>query len=75
MLFRSVGEIRSAGRSTQGVKLINLEPGDQIASIERLSREEDVDETGVVPTGAAAATSDLDEEATVVDSEIEEPGN
>ena len=63
-----VAGIRSAGRSTQGVKLINLEPGDQIASIERLAREEDADETGVVPTGSASAASELDE--TEEESEI-----
>src|SRR5205809_4651521 len=39
-----VNTIRSAGRSTQGVKLINLEPGDAIASIARLAREEEVEE-------------------------------
>jgi DNA gyrase subunit A len=39
-----VNTIRSAGRSTQGVKLINLEPGDEIGSIARLAREEDVEE-------------------------------
>jgi len=38
--------IRAAGRSTQGVKLINLEPGDRVASIERLAREEDVEQAG-----------------------------
>ncbi len=26
------GEIRQAGRSTQGVKLVNVEPGDQVAA-------------------------------------------
>ena len=38
--------IRSAGRSTQGVKLINLEPGDRASTIERLAKAEDVEETG-----------------------------
>lgn len=32
----NIAEIRSAGRSTQGVRLINLAPGDQVATIERL---------------------------------------
>lgn len=38
--------IRAAGRSTQGVKLINLEPGDRVSTIERLARAEDAEETG-----------------------------
>src|SRR5205807_7766 len=35
-----VSGIRAAGRSTQGVKLINLGAGDTIGSIERLARIE-----------------------------------
>ncbi len=31
-----IGTIRAAGRSTQGVKLINLDTGDRVATIERL---------------------------------------
>ncbi len=38
--------IREAGRSTQGVKLINLETGDHVATIERLARVEDAETTG-----------------------------
>lgn len=34
-----VKEIRSAGRSTQGVRLINLDPGDRVATIERICTE------------------------------------
>jgi DNA gyrase subunit A len=41
-----VAGIRSAGRSTQGVKLINLGVTDSIASIERLATMEDAEETG-----------------------------
>ncbi len=43
-----VAGIRAAGRSTQGVKLINLGPGDTIGSIERLATIEDAEETGKV---------------------------
>jgi len=46
-----VGGIRAAGRSTQGVKLINLEPGDRVATIERLARSEDAEETGKTTRG------------------------
>ncbi len=34
-----VREVRSAGRSTQGVRLINLDPGDRVATIERICTE------------------------------------
>lgn len=50
----NVKEIRSAGRSTQGVRLINLEPGDRVATIERLCTEEDA--VGDVPAAADANT-------------------
>ena len=38
--------IREAGRSTQGVKLINLAAGDTIGSIERIAKIEDAEEAG-----------------------------
>ena len=38
-----IGGIRATGRSTQGVKLINLEAGDRVATIERLISAEDVE--------------------------------
>ncbi|HSV74750.1 MAG TPA: DNA gyrase subunit A [Chthonomonadales bacterium] len=44
-----VNGIREAGRSTQGVRLINLAPGDRVATIERLARSEDIEETGKAP--------------------------
>lgn len=40
-----VGQIREAGRATQGVKLINIDEGDEIAAIARIQeQEEDIDE-------------------------------
>jgi DNA gyrase subunit A len=66
-----VSTIRAAGRSTQGVKLINLQPGDAIASIERLSREEDAESTGTVPSGGGSAAAE-GEEVTEVADETEE---
>jgi DNA gyrase subunit A len=45
-----VGGIRAAGRSTQGVKLINLDAGDRVATIERLARPEDAESAGTAPT-------------------------
>ena len=44
----SIANIREAGRATQGVKLIRLDDGDEIAAITKLSEHEDediVDET------------------------------
>ncbi len=57
-----VKDIREAGRATQGVKLINLDEGDQIAAIARIDEQEEVaDETadgveGETSTGEAPAT-------------------
>lgn len=39
-----VSAIREAGRATQGVKLINLDEGDQIAAIARVDEQEDNDD-------------------------------
>ncbi len=40
----SIATIREAGRATQGVKLIRLDEGDEIAAITKLSEHEDEDE-------------------------------
>jgi DNA gyrase subunit A len=39
-----IATIRAAGRSTQGVKLINLDEGDKVATIERLITTDEVEE-------------------------------
>ena len=52
-----VAGIRAAGRSTQGVKLINLGAGDTIGSIERLARIEDAEDAGKTGAPVAAATT------------------
>jgi DNA gyrase subunit A len=47
----SIASIREAGRATQGVKLIRLDEGDEIAAITNLNEreiEEDIEETDVV---------------------------
>ena len=41
-----VAGIRAAGRSTQGVKLINLQAGDTIGSIERIAKIDDAEGAG-----------------------------
>jgi len=66
-----VSEIRSCGRSTQGVRLINLAPGDAIASLARVPKAEDVDmpaeKTGSAPKKSIlnlgdSATDDFDDD-------------
>ncbi len=39
-----IGTIRATGRSTQGVKLINLGDGDKVATIERLLSADDIEQ-------------------------------
>ncbi|MDZ4744795.1 MAG: DNA gyrase subunit A [bacterium] len=49
LIRQQVKDIRQLGRNTQGVKLIRLEEGDEIADITTVTREEDeVDEVEVV---------------------------
>ena len=40
----SIATIREAGRATQGVKLIRLDEGDEIAAITKLNEHEEDDE-------------------------------
>ena len=44
-----VSDIRSAGRATQGVKLINLRGADKIASVTQVPRADDEEETVETP--------------------------
>lgn len=44
MLRLKVGDIRSCGRSTQGVRLINLVAGDKISSVERIPSGDGMDD-------------------------------
>jgi DNA gyrase subunit A len=41
--------IRVSGRNTQGVKLMNLEPGDRIIDVARVQQEDDAPEDGLDP--------------------------
>lgn len=66
-----VAGIRAAGRSTQGVKLINLGAGDSIGSIERLARMEDAETAGKAPVGSPSA-SDADAVEDTVDEAVDE---
>jgi len=42
----SISEIREAGRATQGVKLIRIDEGDEIAAISQIEDDEEEDEGG-----------------------------
>jgi DNA gyrase subunit A len=41
----NVGDIRAIGRSTSGVRLINLDSGDSVATVERVTAHKDPEET------------------------------
>ena len=70
MLKIKVKEIRCCGRSTQGVRLINLGPGDSVASLARIPTAETTSEGPVAPrprpagdlTDDELAEDELDEE-------------
>ncbi len=55
-----VADIREAGRATQGVKLINIDEGDEIAAIARVSEQESDDEEDA----SAATDASSNNEAT-----------
>jgi len=38
---QGTSELRSKGRATQGVRLVNLKPGDRVVAIEKVKKEED----------------------------------
>lgn len=64
MLKIKVAEIRSCGRSTQGVKLINLGPGDTVASLARIPKAQTSESATPAkprPKTALIDESDLDE--------------
>ena len=70
-----VEHIREAGRATQGVKLINLDNGDEIAAIARIQDQEDVEELtdeATVPETGDNATPDATTDTT---PETPEPDN
>jgi DNA gyrase subunit A len=54
-----VNEIRVIGRNTQGVRLIEMEPGERVAAVARLAERDDETEGSETPTaGPAAETVD-----------------
>lgn len=76
MLKIRVKEIRSCGRSTQGVKLINLTHGDSIGSLARIPKAESSQVPAATPKKGAAGLVDeddvLDDEMDLAEDELEE---
>ncbi len=61
-----VKNIRAAGRATQGVKLINLDEGDEIAAIAKIAEQEEDDEVtdeATLVEGTAAADTEAGADA------------
>jgi DNA gyrase subunit A len=76
MIKIRVGEIRSIGRTTQGVRLINLSSGDSVASFARVPKAEappEHDRTPRPPKPKDAADDEIDFEDSEDEIEEEEP--
>ncbi|MCB0697450.1 MAG: DNA gyrase subunit A, partial [Chitinophagaceae bacterium] len=56
----NVEHIREAGRATQGVKLINIDEGDQIAAIARIQEQEEDEDGDEAEAGAEETTESQD---------------
>jgi DNA gyrase subunit A len=69
-----VSEIRVVGRNTQGVRIMNLNEGDSIASLAKIAREEEpeapVDEASARETAAAEEASEEETPPSVSDGEV-----
>jgi DNA gyrase subunit A len=74
-----VANIREAGRATQGVRLINLDEGDEIAALARIQeQDEELDENAVLPEGteegvSAAPATEEEGDAAAPSAETTEP--
>jgi len=63
-----IQDIREAGRATQGVKLIRIDEGDEIAAISQIEEsEDDVEVTIEGAEGVETATPDADSQASASD--------
>lgn len=68
-----VADIRKTSRSTQGVRLINVEEGDQVVSVERVVRKQkEGEDAGPTPVKASAEDVSPDGELDSPDGEMEE---
>jgi len=62
LIRQPIKDVRQLGRNAQGVRLIRLEEGDQIADITTVTREEDiVDEAEGTPDGNGAETPETND--------------
>jgi DNA gyrase subunit A len=59
----AVGDIREAGRATQGVRLIRMDENDEIAAVARLDEEEEVLETVETVAGSEISVDEGTEES------------
>jgi DNA gyrase subunit A len=67
-----IQDIREAGRATQGVKLIRIDEGDEIAAISQI--EEAEDELEVALEGTETTTPDVDAQANADDASTDVQG-
>jgi len=57
----AVGELRTMGRATQGVRLITLKENDEIASVAKIEHEEEEEENGAENNENAAPEGDAED--------------
>jgi hypothetical protein len=70
-----VSEIRRIGRATEGVRVINLEPGDRVVSIERVKKAQAGEESGNSGRNhALAAIMGTNQDAELIAAEETEGG-
>ncbi len=66
-----VDALRTMGRATQGVKLINIKDNDAIASVAVVPVEEEEEEVELLEDGVASETTDMNPSETNEDNSIE----
>ncbi len=59
----AVGELRTMGRATQGVRLITLKENDEIASVANIEHDEDEKENGIENTDPESTTDNSDDQS------------
>ena len=67
-----VGGIPTIGRNTQGVRLIRLEEGEQVSTVERLAEQEE-GERKEVDAAVLAAQAEREAEPPATEEGIEDP--
>jgi len=72
LMRQPVGDIRSIGRVTQGVRLVRLDGGSSISSITRVFREDDTNDVEDAEEPEAAESSEQTETAEAPEQPVEE---